>query len=133
MFLKSSKLFDASTRAGFKLSVVLKWFFPINLKHPIMKKLQEYESYAEIYKVLANGKRLAILNALSEKELSVSVLIKKLHFSKTNISQHLTVLRHARLVQIRKESTRVYYHIVDLEILDSCRIIERFSKTRARR
>ena len=97
-----------------------------------MKKILEYEKYAEIYKVLANAKRLAILHALEEKELSVDILVKKLNSRKANISQHLAVLRHGGLVQKRKAATRVYYRVADPKILDACNIIQRFFNARKR-
>ncbi len=81
-----------------------------------------------IFKVLANAKRLAILHALDGKELSVDALTKKLKVRKANISQHLAILRYARLVRMRKDGTRVYYQVTDSKVLDGCRIIGNFAK-----
>jgi ArsR family transcriptional regulator len=93
-----------------------------------MTKLLEYERYAEIYKVLANTKRLVILHVLDGKEFSVDELTKRLKIRKPNISQHLAVLRHAKLVVMRKHGTKVYYKIADSSILKSCEIIQALSK-----
>ncbi len=87
-----------------------------------------YEQNAEIYKVLANPKRLGILNTLGKGELSVEELADRLKIRKTNISQHLARLRHARLVRIRREGLRVYYRVTDTRMLQLREIIEGFAK-----
>lgn len=93
-----------------------------------MIKLSKYNQIAEIYKVLANTKRLLILHILDEKELSVDELTRKLKIRKPNISQHLAILRYAKLVIIRKHGTKVFYKIADPTILKSCVILQNFSK-----
>ncbi len=87
-----------------------------------------YERNAEIYKILANSKRLEILNMLKIKELSVERLVKALGIRKANISQHLSILRHARLVTVRRNGLNVYYKITDPRIVEPCRILHDFWK-----
>jgi len=82
-----------------------------------------YQKNAEIYKFLANPKRLEILNLLREQELAVEDLIKELELPKANVSQHLAVLRHAGLVSVRRDGVRAYYKIVDPRIVEPCRIL----------
>ncbi|MEK7106436.1 MAG: metalloregulator ArsR/SmtB family transcription factor, partial [Patescibacteria group bacterium] len=61
-----------------------------------------YQKNAEIYKILANPKRLEILNLLREQEMPVEELVKILGISKANVSQHLSLLRHAKLVTVHR-------------------------------
>ena len=82
-----------------------------------------YEKNAEAYKMLANPKRLEILNLLKRRELSVEELIKILKLPKANISQHLALLRHARLVTVRRNGLNAYYKITDPRIVEPCRIL----------
>jgi ArsR family transcriptional regulator len=79
-----------------------------------------FERNALIYKVLANKKRLQILNNIKYKELSVADLIKITKMSKANISQHLTLLRLNRLVTNRREGKSVYYKIINPKIIEPC-------------
>jgi ArsR family transcriptional regulator len=79
-----------------------------------------------MYKALAHTNRLAILRALAGKELSVDVLTKKLDLRKANVSQHLAVLRHAKLVRLRKDGTRVHYRVSDPDVLRASLVIQRF-------
>jgi len=67
--------------------------------------------HAEVCKTLANPKRLEIIYALKEGELSVGELVKRLGISKANVSQHLAVLRQRRVVTARREGVNIYYRI----------------------
>ncbi len=78
---------------------------------------------ARTYKLLANEKRLEILNNIKYKEKSVEELVRILGVSKANVSQHLALLRHAGIVIPRREGLKVYYQIVDPEIVKPCVIL----------
>ena len=62
---------------------------------------EAFDKNANIYKILANSKRLEILNNLKMGELGVEELLKITNLSKANLSQHLALLRHNGLVQTR--------------------------------
>jgi len=78
---------------------------------------------ARIYKLLANEKRLEILNNIKYEERRVEELVKILGVSKANVSQHLALLRHAGIVTARREGQSVYYKIIDPEIIRPCVIL----------
>lgn len=78
---------------------------------------------AKIYKLLANEKRLEILNNIKHEERCVDDLVQILGVSKANVSQHLALLRHAGLVTTRRDGLNVYYRIVDAEIVRPCAIL----------
>ncbi|MBI2066176.1 winged helix-turn-helix transcriptional regulator [Candidatus Woesebacteria bacterium] len=84
---------------------------------------ETYERNADIYKVLANSKRLEILNILKKGELSVEELTHELGVRKANISQHLAILRLNRLVRVRRDGQRIFYSITDPRIVEPCRIL----------
>ncbi|HCB35017.1 MAG: hypothetical protein A2W52_02400 [Candidatus Taylorbacteria bacterium RIFCSPHIGHO2_02_49_25] len=78
---------------------------------------------AKTYKLLANEKRLEILNNIKFEEKRVEELVKILGVSKANVSQHLALLRHAGIVMARREGLNMYYKIVDPEIIKPCVIL----------
>ncbi len=78
---------------------------------------------AKTYKLLANEKRLEILNNIKYEEKRVEELVKILGVSKANVSQHLALLRHAGIVTGRRDGQSVYYKIVDAEIIKPCVIL----------
>lgn len=70
-----------------------------------------YEQFARIGKAVAHPKRIELLDLLCQGERSVEVLAQAAALSVTNASAHLKVLREARLVDTRREATRVYYRL----------------------
>lgn len=100
----------------------------MKIKQPLPRSA--YEKNAETYKILANPKRLEILHLLRQQEMSVDQLIKTLGIAKANVSQHLALLRHAKLVTVRREGLNGYYSIIDPRIVEPCRILHQLSKTR---
>ena len=66
-----------------------------------------------LLKGLANESRLMIMCVLSEGEISVGDLNKRIKLSQSALSQHLAVLREQELVQTRRESQTIYYRLRD--------------------
>lgn len=100
-------------------------------KSPSPLPKDAYNRNAEIYKIMANPKRLEMLNILREKEMTVDVLADLLDSSKANISQHLAVLRHNGLVTVRREGVYAYYGITDPSIVEPCRTLHKLRVKRA--
>lgn len=92
------------------------------IKSPFPKKV--YEHNAKIYQILANPKRLEILNILKTGEASAGNLAKALKISKSNVSQHLAMLRYTKVVTTRREGLNIYYNIADSKIVEPCRILK---------
>ena len=91
-------------------------------------RVQKYEPSEAVFKALANAKRLFILHALSDKEMSVRDITRVMHVPMANVSQHLTVLRDARLVKTRRDGTTVFYRATDPRLIECCTTIERLAK-----
>ena len=72
-----------------------------------------YEQFARIGHALSTPKRLEILDLLGQGERSVEVLAREASLSVANASQHLRVLRSARLVDSRRDGPYVYYRLAD--------------------
>ncbi len=83
-----------------------------------------YHRNAGIYKILANPIRLEILNVLKNNgEISVEELLEILDIRKANLSQHLSLLRHTKVVEVRRDGLNMFYSIVDPRIVEPCRIL----------
>jgi rhodanese-related sulfurtransferase/DNA-binding transcriptional ArsR family regulator len=78
--------------------------------------LELYEQFARIGKALASGRRVQLLDLLCQGERSVDALARAASLTVTNTSQHLHVLRAARLVDTRKEGTKVIYRVADEDV-----------------
>ena len=84
---------------------------------------QVFNMHAEICKTLANPKRLEIIYALKEGELSAGELVKRLGIPKANVSQHLAILRQRRVVVSRRDGVNIYYSIANPKIVQACALM----------
>ncbi|HLG07810.1 MAG TPA: metalloregulator ArsR/SmtB family transcription factor [Gaiellaceae bacterium] len=75
-----------------------------------------YEQFARIGKALASARRVELLDLLCQGERSVDALARTSGMTVTNTSQHLQALRASRLVDARKEGTKVIYRVADDEV-----------------
>ena len=98
------------------------------IKSPYSKEV--YAKNAELYKVMANAKRLEILNSITDKEATVNELSKLLGTRKSNTSQHLAYLRYTGLVTTRRQGKNVYYKISDPKIVEPCKIFNELRATK---
>ena len=83
-----------------------------------------YARNAELYKLLAHPVRLEILNILKLQDTSLEQLTATLRLAKANISQHLTILKMARVVQKRLDNGEAIYSIVNPDIVAPCKILK---------
>ncbi|HEX7241040.1 MAG TPA: metalloregulator ArsR/SmtB family transcription factor [Longimicrobiaceae bacterium] len=94
------------------------------------------ELIAERFKALAEPARLAILNALRAREMTVSELMEATGLGQANASKHLQILHGLRFVERRKEGLYVVYRLADQDVFQLCDImcgrLARESDTRGR-
>lgn len=81
-------------------------------------KKDGYEEKADLFKTIANSKRLQILDLLRPGEMYVTELTKKMGIRKANTSQHMAVLKYTGLVESRREGKNVFYRLSNPKIID---------------
>jgi DNA-binding transcriptional ArsR family regulator len=91
---------------------------------PSTALLDRYRAHAEICKVLTDPKRLLLIDALRTGERSVGELAGQVGLTSANASQHLAVLRHAGLVETRREGTTIRYRLAEVDLVRACDIID---------
>lgn len=82
-------------------------------------KNEVYNTIAGITKAFSNSNRLEILDLLSNGEKSVEEVAAQTDISFANASQHLQVLKNARLVRLRKEGNKVIYALTNRNVFDA--------------
>ncbi|HEB34501.1 hypothetical protein LCGC14_0830860 [marine sediment metagenome] len=82
-----------------------------------------YELHADVCKTLANAKRLEILNALRDKDMTVNELAERVGALKANISQHLAVMRQKGILASRRDGINIYYRIANPKVIQACDIM----------
>ena len=82
------------------------------------------QSLSEVFKLLADPSRLKILLALAQEgEMHVTALRHILRQSQPAVSHHLTLMRHNKLVAVRRDGKHNYYHVESGLVRD---LLERF-------
>jgi len=82
-----------------------------------------YEIEARILSVLANPKRLELVQTLATGERTVTELAGAVRLPQARTSQHLAVLRDVGLVETRKEANFVFYRLASEKTAAACRVM----------
>ncbi|MDQ6651573.1 MAG: metalloregulator ArsR/SmtB family transcription factor [Acidobacteriota bacterium] len=70
-------------------------------------------SIALLFKALADGTRLRLINLMGEDEVCVCFFVEVLKTNQPKISRHLAYLRRAGVVSARREGKWIHYRIVE--------------------
>jgi rhodanese-related sulfurtransferase len=89
-----------------------------------------YEQFARIGKAVSSPKRLELLDLLCQGPRTVEVLSKESGLTIANASQHLQVLRNARLVEAEKEGLHVIYRLADQTVCEFFRTMRILAESR---
>jgi rhodanese-related sulfurtransferase len=89
-----------------------------------------YEQFARIGKAVSSPKRLELLDLLCQGERTVEVLAKESGLAVANTSQHLQVLRAARLVEAEKMGLFVVYRLADQAVCEFFRSMRVLAESR---
>ena len=78
---------------------------------------------SEICRIFTHPARIQILEILGEGERSVSDLADLTGLPQPTVSQHLSILRQAGVVDTRRAGTTIHYRIADTRILKACHVM----------
>lgn len=70
-----------------------------------------YSELARITKSMANPHRMETIELLAQGEFSVEQIAEQINVPIANASQHLQVLRNARLVEINRQGNFIFYRL----------------------
>jgi rhodanese-related sulfurtransferase/DNA-binding transcriptional ArsR family regulator len=76
-----------------------------------------FEEFARVGKALGHGKRLELLDLLTQGERSVEALADAAGLGLSTASAHLQTLRQAGVVTTRREGTKIFYGVAGPDIL----------------
>jgi ArsR family transcriptional regulator, virulence genes transcriptional regulator len=82
-----------------------------------------YEMEADTIRVLANPKRIMIVDLLGRAPSTVSEIAAQLHLSMQNTSQHLRVMRDRRIVRATRDGREVRYALTSPVLSECCRLV----------
>jgi rhodanese-related sulfurtransferase len=76
-----------------------------------------YPEFARVGNALASEKRLELVDLLAQAERHVEALAAETGMSVASVSQHLQVLRAAKLVDSERDGNRIVYRLADTGVL----------------
>jgi ArsR family transcriptional regulator len=79
----------------------------------------------DVFKALADPTRLKILECVKDGEKCICEIIPYTGKSQPNVSQHLKVMKHAGIIDERKDGTRIMIKVSTKEIFN---IIDQVSR-----
>jgi len=85
-----------------------------------------FQTHAKVLKAMAHSKRLEIIHLIRDQELCVGEIFSMLDLPQANVSQHLMILRQAKIVQTRKVGKQVMYRLAHANIFQANDLIRQF-------
>ena len=74
----------------------------------------DLEEIVTVFKALAYETRLKIVMGLLEKkECNVNLMAEKLGIPQPNVSQHLAILKHAKIIEGFRNGTQICYRVTN--------------------
>lgn len=80
-------------------------------------KEQAYRELSRVTHAISNPRRIELLDIISNKDWSVDELSREISMSMASTSQHLQVLKSAKLVNTKREGNFIIYSIADDGVL----------------
>lgn len=81
-------------------------------------KERTYPEFARVAQAMANERRLEIIDLLAQAPRNVEALARETESPVANVSQHLGILRNAKLVVGEKQGTRTFYRLAGDDVRD---------------
>jgi len=80
-------------------------------------KEELFQQFGSLGGALSSPNRLELLDILCQSEHTVEDLARQTNLSISNVSQHLRVLKNARLVESKKQGLFVHYSVADPAVI----------------
>ena len=94
------------------------------IKRPTAKQSrQALEKIAEVFRLLAEPTRLAIIQELKAGPMTVGALVESLATSQANVSKQLKTLHDGGVLAREKDGASVRYQLDDEMILPLCELV----------
>jgi rhodanese-related sulfurtransferase len=89
-----------------------------------------FEQFARVGKALASPKRLEIVDLLAQGERTVEEIARETEMSVASASQHLQVLKGARMVEVRRVGLYMHYRLADEDVFRTWQAVRDLAESR---
>lgn len=88
-----------------------------------MIDMKQYEKKAELLKALAHPHRLCIVKGLMENNCNVTHIQNCLGLPQSTVSQHISKLKAAGIIEGKREGSNICYSVVDKDVINIIRVL----------
>jgi DNA-binding transcriptional ArsR family regulator len=89
-----------------------------------------FEQFARVGKALASPRRLEIVDLLAQGERTVEEIAGQTSMSVASASQHLQVLKAARMVEVRRKGLYAHYRLADEGVFRTWQAVRALAESR---
>jgi rhodanese-related sulfurtransferase len=89
-----------------------------------------FGQFARVGKALASPKRLEIVDLLAQGERTVEEIARETAMSVASASQHLQVLKAARMVEARREGLYIHYRLAEEDVFRTWQAVRALAESR---
>jgi len=82
----------------------------------MIRQQKTYQPLADFCQVLISAKRLAIIDALAGRTMSVKEISEQTKIRQSNLSQHLRILKEKGVINSRPSGVSINYFLVNPKI-----------------
>ncbi|MBN2113090.1 MAG: winged helix-turn-helix transcriptional regulator [Acidimicrobiia bacterium] len=82
-----------------------------------------FELQAKLCATLSNANRLRMIEVLKHGEASVGAIAEAVGCTLSSASQHLRLMRDAKVVTARKDAQTVYYRLRNPKVVECCQMV----------
>jgi DNA-binding transcriptional ArsR family regulator len=82
-----------------------------------------YEYAGILLKALGHPVRLKIVEGLTKDECNVSHIVECLHIPQATVSQHLSILKNAGIIEGERKGTQICYKVINERVKELIKII----------
>ena len=82
-----------------------------------------YELHADVCKALGHPLRIEVIDLLQNEELNFTDILEVTGGSKSNLSQHLSIMTKKGILTVRREGQSSYFSLSSKKVSEACRLM----------
>ncbi|AST57674.1 ArsR/SmtB family transcription factor [Thermoanaerobacterium thermosaccharolyticum] len=94
-----------------------------NHKIDVEKNFKKYEKIADKLKAIAHPYRLCIVKGLIDGECNVTTIQECLNLPQSTVSQHISKLKSAGIIEGTRNGLEICYRVVDNDIINIVKLL----------
>ncbi len=82
-----------------------------------------FELHADVCKALGHPLRIEVIDTLQDREMCFTDILDITGGSKSNLSQHLSVMTKKGILKSRRDGQNIYFSLASKKVAQACRLM----------